>query len=102
MALRPSYTNLQLDPDDLSGMAAFSALCWQHVLEYVTPRWIWDVREGFIRLQHRTTATASGQSCNVYNEHLNDAVSAFVKQYVVLIWPLEDEDRTHLLSARHL
>jgi hypothetical protein len=100
MSLRPSYTNLQLDPDDQSQMVAFSAFCWQHLLDHVSPRWIAEVRQGTIRLHYRTEATYYGESCSVFNQQLNGTVSAFVEKYATLIWPVEDETRAHLADAR--
>ena len=101
MALRPSYRNLQLDPDDQSRMLAFSVFSWQHILEHVSLRWISRVRAGTIRLHYRTMATSSGRSCSVFNKQLNETVSAFVEKYATIIWPAEDEGRAHLANARH-
>ena len=102
MATRPTYRNLQLDPDDQSRMAAFSALCWQHILEHVSPRWVAEVREGTIRLLYRTVLKSSGQTFSVFNKQLNEVVAAFVEKYAMFIWPRDDEDRTHLATAGHV
>lgn len=81
-------------------MAAFSAFSWQHILEHVTMRWISEVRSGVLRLLHQTPATSSGPSCRFFDEELNKTVSTFLEKYALLIWPIEQEKRIHLASAR--
>jgi hypothetical protein len=102
MALIAAYANLQLDPDDRPRLAAFTEFCWQHILEYVSSRWIAEVRGGKIRLQQRTRVSPSGQSCSVFNDSVDDMVFSFVASYAALIWPLDEESREHLTSAKRL
>ena len=102
MALTAAYANLQLDPDDRPRTAAFEAFCWQHILEHASPRWIAEVRGGKIRLQQRTRVSSSGKSCSVYNDCGDDMVFSFVTVYAKLVWPLDDDSREHLTSAKRL
>jgi hypothetical protein len=99
MALKTAYKNLQLEPNDHSRMAAFSAFCWRHILEHETPRWIAEVRDGTVRLQHRIWAPGSEQSCSIFHEAINRMVYGFILAYAELLWPANNGSREHLAST---
>jgi hypothetical protein len=101
-ALKAASRNLQLDPGHHTRMAAFSAFCWQHILERETPRWVAEARDGTIRLQQRMWAADSEQSCIVFHEAVDRMAYDFVLAYAKLLWPTGKDGREHLASSRRL
>jgi hypothetical protein len=77
-ALKAACRNLQLDPGHHPRMAAFSAFCWQHILEHESPRWIAEARDGTIRPQQRIWAPDSEQSCSVFHDSIDRMACDFV------------------------
>jgi hypothetical protein len=96
MALLTAYARLQLDPEHHSRVAAFEALCWQHIFKHASREWAISCWEGSIKLQLWTSKTSSTQGFKSYDSTLNHLVSEFVHAYATAIWPADDAKRSHL------
>jgi hypothetical protein len=96
MALLTAYARLQLDPEHHSRVAAFEALCWQHIFEHASREWAIACWEGSIKLQLWTSKTSSTQGFKSFDSTLNHLVSEFVHAFATAIWPADDAKRSHL------
>jgi uncharacterized C2H2 Zn-finger protein len=96
MALSLAYAKLQLDPEDGSRVAAFEALCWQHIFNHASHYWIIACRNSSVKLQLWTSNTSNTQGFKSFDSTLDDLVFEFVHAYATAIWPVDGTKRSHL------